>query len=149
MAEYSFLKTFTCISNVIFVNFCTAIISNFFLAKQPHSAYLSHITVRPWGVHCNFYLKFCKRVFSPNRPYRPSLSQNENRPSFGGGSTVDSPYLGQPFKYLECYHITRRNFLRATWSWRMPQILFFRANWDFRNFWVLVSFWGIFNFRWF
>ena len=25
------------------------------------------------------------------------------------------------------------------------QILFFRANWDSRNFWVLVSFWGIFQ----
>ena len=25
------------------------------------------------------------------------------------------------------------------------QILFFRANWDSRNFWVLLSFWGIFQ----
>ena len=60
---------------------------------------------------------------------------------------LESPSLGQPFKYLERYHITRKKVFRATWSWKMPQILFFRANWDFRNFWVLVSFWGIFNFK--
>ena len=53
--------------------------------------------------------------------------------------------LGQPFKYLERYHITSKKVFRATWSWKMPQILFVRSNWDFRNFWVLVSFWGIFQ----
>ena len=53
--------------------------------------------------------------------------------------------LGQPFKYLERYHISSKKVFRATWSWKMPQILFVRANWDFRNFWVLVSFWSIFQ----
>ena len=58
---------------------------------------------------------------------------------------LDNPDLGQPFKYLERHHITREKGFKATWSWKMPQILFFRANWDFGNFWVLVSFWGIFQ----
>ena len=40
---------------------------------------------------------------------------------------LDIPGLGQPLKYLECYHITRRNFFRATWSWKMPQKLFFQS----------------------
>ena len=58
---------------------------------------------------------------------------------------LENPGLGQPFKYLGHYHIIHRKFFRATWSWKMPQILFFRANWDFQNFWVLVRFWGIFQ----
>ena len=36
---------------------------------------------------------------------------------------LDSPYLGQPFKYLGHRHITHRKFFRATWSWKMPQKL--------------------------
>ena len=59
--------------------------------------------------------------------------------------SLESPGLGQHFWYLERYNITRRNVFRATWSWKMPQILFFKANWDSRYFWVLVSFWGIFQ----
>ena len=58
---------------------------------------------------------------------------------------LDSPDLGQTFKYLGHHHIIHRKFFRATWSWKTPQILFFRANWDSRNFWILVSFWGIFQ----
>ena len=36
---------------------------------------------------------------------------------------LDSPGLGQPFKYLGHHHITHRKFFRATWSWKMPQKL--------------------------
>ena len=36
---------------------------------------------------------------------------------------LESPYLGQLFKYLEHHHITHRKFFRATWSWKMPQKL--------------------------
>ena len=36
---------------------------------------------------------------------------------------LESPYLGQLFKYLEPYHIIHRKFFRATWSWKMPQKL--------------------------
>ena len=57
---------------------------------------------------------------------------------------LDSPGLGQHLKYLERYHITHRKFFRATWSWKMPQKLFFRASWDSRNFCVFISFWRTF-----
>ena len=36
---------------------------------------------------------------------------------------LDSPDLGQPFKYLECYHITLRNFFRSIWSQKVRQKL--------------------------
>ena len=36
---------------------------------------------------------------------------------------LESPYLGQPFKYLGYYHITHGKYFRATWSWKMPQKL--------------------------
>ena len=36
---------------------------------------------------------------------------------------LDSPYLGQPFKYLGHRHITHRIFFITTWSWKMPQKL--------------------------
>ena len=61
---------------------------------------------------------------------------------------LDSPRLGKPFRYLEHYHITHRKVFRVTWSQKVGQKLtknlFFRANWDSRNFWVLVSFWWTF-----
>ena len=31
---------------------------------------------------------------------------------------LDNPGLGQPFRYLERYHISRRKFFRDTWSWK-------------------------------
>ena len=34
---------------------------------------------------------------------------------------LESPYLGQPFKYLERYHITHRKIFRATWSQKVRQ----------------------------
>ena len=36
---------------------------------------------------------------------------------------LESPHLGQPFKYLGHHHITHRKFFRATWIWKMPQKL--------------------------
>ena len=36
---------------------------------------------------------------------------------------LESSHVGQPFKYLGHYHITRRKVFRATWSWKMPQKL--------------------------
>ena len=36
---------------------------------------------------------YVEKVFSPNRPYRPSLSQNENRSVLWGGSTVSRKIL--------------------------------------------------------
>jgi len=36
---------------------------------------------------------------------------------------LESPHLGQPFKYLGHHHINNRKFFRDTWSWKMPQKL--------------------------
>ena len=36
---------------------------------------------------------------------------------------LESPYLGQPFKYLERHHITHRKIFRATWSQKVRQKL--------------------------
>ena len=38
-----------------------------------------------------------------------------------------------------------KNFLEPPEVEKCLKNCFFRANWDFRNFWVLVSFWGIFQ----
>ena len=47
---------------------------------------------------------------------------------------LDSPGLGQPFKYLERYHITRRKVFRGTWSWKMLQKLFFQSQLNLSKF---------------
>ena len=37
---------------------------------------------------------------------------------------LERPYLGQPFKYLERHHITRRKNFRATWSQKVrPELM--------------------------
>ena len=36
---------------------------------------------------------------------------------------LESPHLGQPFKYLRHHHITHRKFFRDTWNWKIPQKL--------------------------
>ena len=36
---------------------------------------------------------------------------------------LESPYLGQPFKYLERHYITHRKIFRATWSQKVRQKL--------------------------
>ena len=36
---------------------------------------------------------------------------------------LESPYLGQPFKYLEQHQITHRKFFRGTWSQKVHQKL--------------------------
>ena len=36
---------------------------------------------------------------------------------------LESPYLGQPFKYLEHHHTTHRKIFRATWSQKVRQKL--------------------------
>ena len=36
---------------------------------------------------------------------------------------LESPGLGQPFKYLGHHHITRKKVFRAAWSWKMRQKL--------------------------
>ena len=64
---------------------------DFFLTKPTLSSVFKSYhrpSVLGVGVYCSFYLQLCWNFFSPNRPYRPSLSQNENRPSLGGESTV-------------------------------------------------------------
>ena len=54
---------------------------------------------------------------------------------------LDNLDLGQPFKYLEPYHITRENVFRATWSWKMPQILFSEPTETFE----ISEFWSVFE----
>ena len=58
---------------------------------------------------------------------------------------LESPGLGQPFKYLERYHITRRKFFRATWSWKMPQKLTKTQNFRTSQLALKNKIWGIFQ----
>ena len=64
---------------------------------------------------------------------------------------LDSPGLGQPFKYLERYHITHRKFFRATWSWKMPQKLTKTCFSEPTETFEISEFWSVFgaffNFR--
>ena len=72
------------------INFCSSIISNFFLTKPTlQSVFKSYHRPSVLGESTAvFTYNYVQKNFSPNRPYRPSLSQNENRPSLGGESTV-------------------------------------------------------------
>ena len=59
---------------------------------------------------------------------------------------LDSPGLGQSFKYLERYHITHRKNFRATWSQKVrPELMKNSCFWEllrlskflnFRQFWA-------------
>ena len=68
------------------INFCSSIISNFFLTKPTlQSVFKSYHRPSVLGESTVvFTYNYVQKNFSPNRPYRPSLSQNENRPSLGG-----------------------------------------------------------------
>ena len=68
------------------INFCSSIISNFFLTKPTlQSVFKSYHRPSVLGESTAvFTYNYVQKNFSPNRPYRPSLSQNEIRPSLGG-----------------------------------------------------------------
>ena len=86
------------------INFCSSIISNFFLTKPTlQSVFKSYHRPSVLGESTVVLTyNYVQKNFSPNRPYRPSLSQNENRPSLGG-ATVYFRKLPRENEYKDVY----------------------------------------------
>ena len=68
--------------------------------------------------------------------------------NFTIGCALESPGLEQPFKYIERYHITRRNFLEPLEVKKCLKSCFLETTETFEisEFWSVFE--AFFNFRW-